>query len=188
MSLFSRLFGGSGGTPEPEPEVYKDFRIFPEPQADSGGFRIAGRIEKEMGGEGEGPPLPARRPDPVKGRSRADHAAQGPADHRRTGRAVVRIGPSASRAGSVQIDIGRHVGIVRRARAAGPGDRCAGAGPWGSSGNLGEFLAARKARSVGLIGVGRGAPGPSEGIVVALGHGVLLRRRNAAAPLAVPPP
>jgi len=51
MSLFSRLFGGSGAAPEPEPEVYKDFRIFPEPQADSGGFRIAGRIEKEMGGE-----------------------------------------------------------------------------------------------------------------------------------------
>ena len=65
--FFSRLFGGSGAAPEPEPEVYKDFRIFPEPQADSGGFRIAGRIEKEMGRRGESPPLPARRHDPVKG-------------------------------------------------------------------------------------------------------------------------
>ncbi|PWK60897.1 HlyU family transcriptional regulator [Roseicyclus mahoneyensis] len=50
MSLFSKLFGG-GGKPAKEPEVYKDFRIFPEPQSGGGGFRIAARIEKEVGGE-----------------------------------------------------------------------------------------------------------------------------------------
>jgi hypothetical protein len=50
MSLFSRLFGGSG-KPETQPEVYKEFRIFPEPQSDSGGYRLAARIEKEVGGE-----------------------------------------------------------------------------------------------------------------------------------------
>jgi hypothetical protein len=50
MSILSRLFGG-GSTPEPEPETYKDFRIFPAPQSDAGGYRIAGRIEKELDGE-----------------------------------------------------------------------------------------------------------------------------------------
>lgn len=50
MSLFSKLFGG-GGKSAKEPEVYKDFRIFPEPQTTSGGFRIAARIEKEVGSE-----------------------------------------------------------------------------------------------------------------------------------------
>ena len=50
MSLLSRLFG-SGAKPAKEPELYKDFRIFPEPQTTSGGFRIAARIEKEVGGE-----------------------------------------------------------------------------------------------------------------------------------------
>ncbi len=51
MSLFSKLFGGGGAKPAKEPEVYKDFRIFPEPQSGAGGFRIAARIEKEVGGE-----------------------------------------------------------------------------------------------------------------------------------------
>ena len=51
MSLFSKLFGGGGGKPAKEPETYKDFRIFPEPQSGAGGFRIAARIEKEVGGE-----------------------------------------------------------------------------------------------------------------------------------------
>ena len=50
MSLFSKLFGG-GGKPAKEPELYKDFRIFPEPQTTSGGFRIAARIEKDIDGE-----------------------------------------------------------------------------------------------------------------------------------------
>lgn len=50
MSIFSKLFGG-GSAPEPEPEIYKEFRIFPEPEKDASGFRIAGRIEREVGGE-----------------------------------------------------------------------------------------------------------------------------------------
>ena len=50
MSLFSRLFGG-GGKPAKEPELYKDFRIFPEPQKGAGGYRVAARIEKDLGGE-----------------------------------------------------------------------------------------------------------------------------------------
>ncbi len=51
MSLFSRLFGGSSGsTPEPEPELYKDFRIFAEPVKEGGVFRVAARIEKEVDG------------------------------------------------------------------------------------------------------------------------------------------
>jgi hypothetical protein len=53
MSIFKRLFGGGGGAsakPEPELEVYKDFRIFPAPVAAAGGFRVAARIEKEVDG------------------------------------------------------------------------------------------------------------------------------------------
>ena len=51
MSLLSRLFGGSSETrPEPEPETYKDFRIFAEPVQAAGGFRVAARIEKEIDG------------------------------------------------------------------------------------------------------------------------------------------
>ena len=50
MSLLSKLFGG-GSSPQVEPEIYKDFRIFPEPVKESGGYRVAARIEKEVGGE-----------------------------------------------------------------------------------------------------------------------------------------
>lgn len=50
MSILSRLFGG-GSAPEPDPEVHKAFRIYPEPKPEGGGFRIAGRIEREIGGE-----------------------------------------------------------------------------------------------------------------------------------------
>jgi hypothetical protein len=53
MSLFKRLFGGGGGPaakPEPEPEVHKDFRIFPAPVKAAGGYRVAARIEKEVDG------------------------------------------------------------------------------------------------------------------------------------------
>jgi hypothetical protein len=34
MSILSKLFGG-GSAPEPEPETYNDFRIFPEPKSDA---------------------------------------------------------------------------------------------------------------------------------------------------------
>lgn len=50
MSLFSKLFGG-GAAPEPEPETHAGFRIFPAPEKESGGYRLAARIEKEVGGE-----------------------------------------------------------------------------------------------------------------------------------------
>ena len=50
MSLFSKLFGG-GSSKEPEPETYKDFHIFAEPAKESGGYRLAARVEKEIDGE-----------------------------------------------------------------------------------------------------------------------------------------
>ena len=55
MSLLKRLFGGGdgsgGGASQPDPEVYKDFTIFPEPAQTQGGYRIGARIEKDVGGE-----------------------------------------------------------------------------------------------------------------------------------------
>lgn len=52
MSLLSRLFGGrSAPKPEPEPEIYRDFRIFLEPIGEGGRFRVGARIEKEIAGE-----------------------------------------------------------------------------------------------------------------------------------------
>ncbi len=46
MALFSKLFGG-GKSPEPAPsETYKDFTIIAAPQKESGGWRLAARIEK----------------------------------------------------------------------------------------------------------------------------------------------
>ena len=50
MPLFSKLFGG-GSSKEPEPETYQGFRIYPTPEKESGGYRLAARIEKEVGGE-----------------------------------------------------------------------------------------------------------------------------------------
>ncbi len=50
MSILSKLFGG-GSKPEPQAEEHDGFRIFAEPQSDSGGFRVAARIEKEINGE-----------------------------------------------------------------------------------------------------------------------------------------
>ena len=49
MSLFSKLLGR--GKSAPEPEAYNGFRIFPEPVKESGGYRLAARIEKEIDGE-----------------------------------------------------------------------------------------------------------------------------------------
>ncbi|WP_342068511.1 HlyU family transcriptional regulator [Yoonia algicola] len=46
MALFSKLFGSS--KPEAVPsEAYKDFTITPTPEKDSGGWRLAARIEKD---------------------------------------------------------------------------------------------------------------------------------------------
>ncbi len=50
MSLLSRLFGGSP-KPEATTETYEGFRIIPEPHSGAGGYKIAARIEKEVGGE-----------------------------------------------------------------------------------------------------------------------------------------
>jgi hypothetical protein len=52
MSLLSRLFGGDGGAakPTPAPEVYNDFRIYPEPTKAPGGYRVGARIEKDVDG------------------------------------------------------------------------------------------------------------------------------------------
>lgn len=52
MSILSRLFGkGKGEAAAAEPEEHKGFFIFPEPYADAGVYRVAARIEKEIGGE-----------------------------------------------------------------------------------------------------------------------------------------
>lgn len=55
MSLFSRLFGGGGGgaasKTEVEPVLHEGCRIYPEPINEGGRFRIAARIEKDIGGE-----------------------------------------------------------------------------------------------------------------------------------------
>lgn len=51
MSLLSRLFGGSAKSKGPAPEQYKGFTITPEPIAESGGYRLAARIEKEVDGK-----------------------------------------------------------------------------------------------------------------------------------------
>lgn len=48
--MFSKLFGGKAKL-EPEPERYEGFAIYPASQKDSGGYRLAARVEKEVGGE-----------------------------------------------------------------------------------------------------------------------------------------
>ncbi len=53
MSIFSKLFGGGGGGSklQAEPELHKEYRIYPEPKSESGGYRIGARIEKDIDGE-----------------------------------------------------------------------------------------------------------------------------------------
>ena len=53
MSIFSKLFGGGGGSAPKEVEAveYNGFFIFPEPMKEGGTYRIAARIEKEVDGE-----------------------------------------------------------------------------------------------------------------------------------------
>lgn len=50
MALFSKLFGKSAEQ-RAEPEIYKDFLIFPEPVKDGADWRIAARIEKDIAGD-----------------------------------------------------------------------------------------------------------------------------------------
>lgn len=47
MSLFSRLFGGGGGKPAPEPTDHKGYAITPDPAQEGGKWRIGARIEKD---------------------------------------------------------------------------------------------------------------------------------------------
>jgi hypothetical protein len=49
MNLFSRLFGKSAPA-APEPILHKGFRIFPEPVREGAVFRVAARVEKDVGG------------------------------------------------------------------------------------------------------------------------------------------
>ncbi|MEL6465565.1 MAG: HlyU family transcriptional regulator [Pseudomonadota bacterium] len=50
MSLLKKLFGG-GAQAEPDPEIYKDYRIIPTLKKESDGYRIAARIEKDVNGD-----------------------------------------------------------------------------------------------------------------------------------------
>lgn len=49
MNLLSRLFGKPAPAAEPDPILYKDCRIFPQPIKDGSGYRLAARIEKDFG-------------------------------------------------------------------------------------------------------------------------------------------
>jgi hypothetical protein len=53
MSLLSRLFGSRpAAEPPPAPaEEHKGFRIVPRPIPEGGTYRVAARIEKEVGGQ-----------------------------------------------------------------------------------------------------------------------------------------
>jgi hypothetical protein len=53
MSLFSKLFGGGReeSAAEAKPVAHAGFRIFVEPISESGGYRVAARIEKTVGDE-----------------------------------------------------------------------------------------------------------------------------------------
>jgi len=54
MSILSRLFGGGGAKRDAlgfPAEDYNGYSITPVPQEDEGGYRVAARIEKEIGGE-----------------------------------------------------------------------------------------------------------------------------------------
>ena len=48
-SFLSRLFGKPAPA-APEPVLHKEFRIFPQPVREGGVYRIAARIEKDVGG------------------------------------------------------------------------------------------------------------------------------------------
>ncbi|OWV94216.1 transcriptional activator HlyU [Rhizobium sp. R72] len=55
-SIFSRFSGGGKSADAPagvssEPQLYGDCTIYAEPQKEGGQYRLAGRIEKTVGGE-----------------------------------------------------------------------------------------------------------------------------------------
>ena len=55
MSFLKKLFGGGGGdkaaAAAAQAEDYNDYKIHPEPVNEGGTWRIAARIEKDIGGE-----------------------------------------------------------------------------------------------------------------------------------------
>ncbi|MCU0832313.1 MAG: HlyU family transcriptional regulator [Rhizobiaceae bacterium] len=55
MSFFKKLFGGGDKAappaPSSEPVEYKGFAIIAAPVAEGGQFRVAGSVEKQLGGE-----------------------------------------------------------------------------------------------------------------------------------------
>ncbi|MGL4381948.1 MAG: HlyU family transcriptional regulator [Vibrio sp.] len=53
MGLFARIFGKTkpAGLAQIEPMEYQGFLIYPEPMAENGQFRVAGRITQELQGE-----------------------------------------------------------------------------------------------------------------------------------------
>ena len=51
-TLFKSLFGGAApAAPEITPTEYAGYLIYPEPMAEGGQYRLAGRITKEVAGE-----------------------------------------------------------------------------------------------------------------------------------------
>ena len=51
-TLFKSLFGGAApAAPEVTPTEYAGYLIYPEPMAEGGQYRLAGRITKEVAGE-----------------------------------------------------------------------------------------------------------------------------------------
>jgi hypothetical protein len=50
MNLLSRLFGKAAPAAA-EPVLHKDYKIFPKPISEGGVFRVAARVEKEVGGQ-----------------------------------------------------------------------------------------------------------------------------------------
>ena len=50
MNFFSRLFSKPAAK-APDPILHKDCRIFPQPIKEASGYRIAARIEKDIGGQ-----------------------------------------------------------------------------------------------------------------------------------------
>lgn len=76
MSFLKKLFGGgsgSGSNPEADPIDYEGFRIYSEPMAEDGQFRLAARIEM-----GEGDSLKSHhliRADLIRDRAQAEEAA-----------------------------------------------------------------------------------------------------------------
>ena len=49
MNFLTRLFGKTAAAAS-EPILHKEFRIFPQPIKDGATFRIAARVEKDIGG------------------------------------------------------------------------------------------------------------------------------------------